>query len=83
MKKILTSSLLAAGAFSMFSACSDDPLPPVGPGPSDICSAMTLTHSGRLLEVGNSYWIIGDDNKVTDVVDNVVGAYDGVGNILD
>ena len=67
----------------MFSACSDDPLPPVGPGPSDICSAMTLTHSGRLLEVGNSYWIIGDDNKVTDVVDNVVGAYDGVGNILD
>jgi len=44
---------------------------------------MTLSHSGWLLQNGYSYWIIGDDGHVTDVVDNPVGTYDGVGNILD
>ncbi len=83
MKKVLLSSLLAAGACAMFGACSDDSVtPPVGPTPSDICSYMTLSHSGWLLQKGNSYWIIGDDNIVTDVVDNPVGTFDGT-NILD
>ena len=84
MKKRLLCSLLAAGTSLMFSACSDDSsTAPVNTTPSNVCSMMTLTHSGWLVEVGNSYWIIGDDNKVTDVVDNPVGVFDGVGNILD
>ena len=90
MKKRLLSSLLAAGAVSMFGACSDDTsyTPPAGPTPSNVCSYMTLTHSGWLLEVGNSYWIIGDDYAVTDVVDNPVGIFNGTsivdaaGNVL-
>lgn len=82
MKKRLLSSLLAVGACAMYSACSDSTTIPNGPASSNVCSYMTLTHSGWLVEVGNSYWIIGDDNKVTDVVDNPVGVFDG-SNILD
>ena len=85
MKKLLLSSLLVAGAFSMFSACSDDSATSPASNsstPSNICSYMTLTHSGWLVEVANSYWIIGDDGLVTDVVDNPVGTFDG-SNILD
>ena len=85
MKKRLLSSLLAVGAISMYSACSEsDPASPVSSNPgADVCSAMTLTHSGWLVEVGYSYWIIGEDGKVTDVVDNPVGTYDGVSTIYD
>ena len=84
MKKRLLSSLLAVGAVSMFSACSEsDPAPNAPVTPSNICSLMTLTRSGWLVEVGNSYWIIGDDGVVTDVVDNPVGTFDGAGNIFD
>ncbi len=83
MKKRLLSSLCAAGAVAMFSGCGDDAPTLSAPTPSNICSMMTLTRAGWLIEVGNSYWIIGEDNVVTDVVDNVVGFYDGVGTIVD
>ena len=85
MKKRLLSSLLAVGAAAMYSACSDSETSPVLPnGPAqNICSAMTLTHSGWLVEVGYSYWIIGENGVVTDVVDNPIGTYDGVSTIYD
>jgi hypothetical protein len=43
---------------------------------------MTLSKPGYLLQNGYSYWIIGDDNTVTDVAGNPIGNFDGT-NILD
>ena len=86
MKKLLLSSLIAAGAFSMFSACSDDSSSvPSGPvQASDVCSTLTLTQAGWLVDLGNnSYWIIGENAVVTDAQNNPVGLWDGLGNIFD
>ena len=86
MKKLLLSSLIAAGAFSMFSACSDDSSSvPSGPvQSSDVCSTMVLSQGGWLLNVGNnSYWFIGENAVVTDTQNNPVGLWDGLGNIFD
>ena len=86
MKKLLLSSLIAAGAFSMFSACSDDSSSvPSGPvQSSDVCSTMALSQGGWLLNVGNnSYWFIGENAVVTDTQNNPVGLWDGLGNIFD
>ncbi len=86
MKKLLLSSLIAAGAFSMFSACSDDSSSvPSGPvQASDVCSTLALTQAGWLVDLGNnSYWIIGENAVVTDAQNNPVGLWDGLGNIFD